>query len=57
METVFHELVKQKNAVETSVFPFDRVFHTIEKVNEIGYLLDVQIVLIVTMLKQLYRSA
>ena len=56
MEGVVHELVEEKHAVEASMLPFDGSLHSVEHVKEVWNLIDVQVVLIIAVLEQLYAS-
>ena len=54
VERVVHKLVEEKHAVEASMLPLDGGFHSIEHVKEVWNLVDVQVVLIIAVLEQLY---
>ena len=56
MEGVVHELVEEKHAVEAPMLPFDGGLHSVEHVKEVRNLVDVQVVLIIAVLEQLYAS-
>lgn len=62
MKTVFHKFVEEKYSIKTVMLPYpsfqyaiitlDCIFHSIEQVNKVWNLVDIQVVLIITMFEQ-----